>query len=174
MVKIRLRRMGQKHRPFYRIVVAKSTAGRGGSFIDVLGTYDPLTKPSTVKLDGEKSLEWLKSGAQPTETVARIFKREGVLEKFLTERPNSKKDFRFLDKRTAAISKSSVVEAPAAPAAEPVAPVVEAPVETAPVAEVPAAETVVAEVPETPAVVEEAAAPEEAPAEAAAEPTEEA
>ena len=177
MVKIRLRRMGQKHRPFYRIVVAKSTAARGGSFIDILGTYDPLTKPSTVKLDGEKSLEWLKSGAQPTETVARLLKREGVLEKFFTERPNSKKDYRFLDKRTAAISKKSVVESPAAPAPEPAAAVavVEAPVE-APVAEVAVEEAAVAEpVVEEAPVAEAVEAPvEEAVAEPAEAPAEEA
>lgn len=150
--------MGQKHRPFYRIVVAKSTAGRGGSFIEVLGTYNPLSKPSTVKLDSEKSLEWLKSGAQPTETVAYLLKREGVLEKFFTERPNAKKDYKFLDKRTAAMSRKSVVEAPVAapepekaPAAEVEAPaaVEEAPVveETAQVEEAPAAEEATPEEP---------------------------
>lgn len=170
--------------------MAKSTAARGGSFIDILGTYDPLTKPSTIKLNSEKSLQWLKSGAQPTETVARLFKREGVLEQFFTERPNSKKDYRFLDKRTAAISKKSVVEAPAAPAPEPVVAAVaepaveEAPVAEATVEEAPAAEPV-AEVAEAPAdvpveepvadVVEETAvATEEAPVEEPAPPTEEA
>ena len=167
--------MGQKHRPFYRIVVAKSTAGRGGSFIEVLGTYNPLTKPSTVKLDGEKSLEWLMSGAQPTETVAYLLKREGVLEKFFDERPNAKKSYKFLDKRTAAMSRKSVVETPVAP--EPVvAPVAEAKVEEAPV---PVAETVVAEAPvEEVAIVEaqveevavvEAPVVEETPVEAPAE-----
>ena len=130
--------MGNKHRPFYRIVVAKSTAGRGGSFIEVLGTYNPLTKPSTVQLDNDKSLEWLRNGAQPTETVAYLLKREGVLEKFFSERPNAKNSYKFLDKRTAAMSQASVVEAPVAvaepapaPAPEPVAAVEE----VAPVAE---------------------------------------
>ena len=110
--------MGNKHRPFYRIVVAKSAAGRGGSFIEVLGTYNPLTKPSTVNLDNDRSLEWLKNGAQPTETVAYLLKREGVLDKFLEERPQAKKSFKYLDKRTAAMSQKSVVEAQVAPAAK--------------------------------------------------------
>lgn len=130
MVKIRLRRMGQKHRPFYRIVVAKSTAGRGGSFIEVLGTYNPVSKPTAVTLDGEKSLHWLKQGAQPTETVAYLLQKEGVLDKFFAERPASKKAFRFLDKRTSAMSRKSVVEA--APVEAPKAEAPAAPVEAAP------------------------------------------
>lgn len=163
MVKIRLRRMGNKHRPFYRIVVAKSTAGRGGSFIEVLGTYNPVTKPTTVSLNGEKSLEWLMNGAQPTETVAYLLKKEGVLEKFFEARPNAKKDYRFLDKRTAMMSRKSAVEAVAAPAPEAPAKAEAAPVEEA-VAEAPAAEE---------PVVEEAAAPAEEPVAVAEAATEE-
>lgn len=163
--------MGNKHRPFYRIVVAKSTAGRGGSFIEVLGTYNPLTKPSTVELNGDRSLEWLKNGAQPTETVAYLLKREGVLEKFFTERPTAKGDYKFLDKRTAAMSRKSVVEAPvAAPAPAPaVEEAVVAP-EPAPVVEEPVAE-VVAEEPAAEATPEPVV---EEPAPAEAEPTAEA
>ncbi|MBS1721474.1 MAG: 30S ribosomal protein S16 [Armatimonadetes bacterium] len=163
MVKIRLRRIGNKHRPFYRIVVAKSTAGRGGSFIEVLGTYNPLTKPSTVKLDNDKSLEWLMNGAQPTETVAYLLKREGVLDKFLEARPAAKKSFKYLDKRTSMMSRKSVVEQPVAEAPAP-APVAEV------VAEAPPAEAVA----EAPAVEETAPVVEEAPAEAPAEPVAEA
>ena len=163
--------MGNKHRPFYRIVVAKSTAGRGGSFIEVLGTYNPLTKPSTVELNGDRSLEWLKNGAQPTETVAYLLKREGVLEKFFSERPTAKGDYKFLDKRTAAMSQKSVVEAPvAAPTAkveEAPAPVVAAP---EPVAEAPV-ETVAEE---APVAEPEVAAEPEAAVEAEAAPVEEA
>lgn len=140
--------MGQKHRPFYRIVVAKSTAGRGGSFIEVLGTYNPVTQPTTVKLDGDKSLEWLRNGAQPTETVAYLLKREGVLDKFFEERPNAKKDFRFLDKRTATMSKATAVEPVSAPEpAKTAEPVVAAP-EPEPVAEAPIATEEVAAEPE--------------------------
>jgi small subunit ribosomal protein S16 len=152
MVKIRLRRMGNKHRPFYRIVVTKSTAGRDGSFIEVLGTYNPLTKPSTVALDGDRSLHWLMSGAQPTETVAYLLKREGVLETFFGQRPKARADYKFLDKRTAAMSRKTVVDQ------TPAATVVEEPLaETA--ADEPVAEAV-AEEPAAEAAVEEAPAEE--------------
>jgi small subunit ribosomal protein S16 len=102
--------MGKKGNPFYRIVVAKSSAGRNGVFIEVLGTYDPLTQPSTVSIDAEKSLQWLLNGAQPTETVAYLLKREGVLDKFFELRPNAKRKFAFLDKRTAALSQKTAVD----------------------------------------------------------------
>lgn len=166
MVKIRLRRMGNKHRPFYRIVVSKSTAGRDGSFIEVLGTYNPLTKPSTVSLDGDRSLHWLMSGAQPTETVAYLLKREGVLDTFFGQRPKAKADYKFLDKRTAAMSrKTAVDQTPAAAVVEEAAPVVEEPKAEAAVeavAEEPVAEAPVEEPAATEPTVEEPAA--EAPA----------
>jgi small subunit ribosomal protein S16 len=157
MVKIRLRRMGNKHRPFYRIVVAKSDAGRSGAFIEVLGTYNPLTKPKTVELDGDKALEWLRKGAQPTETTAYLLKQKGVLEKLFEERPQAKKDYKFLDKRTAVMTQQSVVST----------------VATAVQAETPAPEAVVAEEAPVAEALAEANEPvaEEAPA---AEGTEEA
>lgn len=102
--------MGSKGNPFYRIVVAKSSAARNGAFVEVIGTYDPLTKPSTVKIDEEKAMHWLLTGAQPTETTAYLLKREGILDKFFELRPNSKKKFQFLDKRTAAISQRTAVD----------------------------------------------------------------
>jgi len=153
--------MGNKHRPFYRIVVAKSEAGRDGGFIEVIGTYDPInkdpqTKKSTVKLEGDRALHWLMNGAQPTETVAYILKREGVLEQYFGARPAAKKNFKFLDKRTATMSQKSVVE-PVATAATAVAEP-----EPEPVVEAPAAEPV-SEIAEP--VVEASA--DEAPAEAA-------
>lgn len=151
--------MGNKHRPFYRIVVAKSMAGRDGSFIENIGTYNPLTQPSTVKLEGDRALHWLMNGAQPTETVAYILKREGVLEKYFAERPKAKASYKFLDKTTSAMSRKSVVQAPAAEEA-PVA-VAEKTEEAAPVEE-PVAEAPVEE-PAAEAPAEEAAA--EAPAE---------
>ena len=77
-VKIRLRRMGQKKAPFYRIVVADSRSPRDGKFIDEIGTYDPNTEPSTYKVDEEKAKKWLSNGAQPTEVVAKIFKAAGI------------------------------------------------------------------------------------------------
>ncbi|MGN0988981.1 MAG: 30S ribosomal protein S16 [Eubacteriales bacterium] len=78
-VKIRLRRIGAKKNPFYRIVVADSRFPRDGRFIEELGTYDPQTEPSTVKLDAEKTAQWIKNGAQPTDTVRAILKKNGIL-----------------------------------------------------------------------------------------------
>lgn len=77
-VKIRLKRMGAKKSPFYRIVVADSRAPRDGRFIEELGYYNPLTEPKTVKVNAEKVNEWVKKGAKPTETVDRIFKENSV------------------------------------------------------------------------------------------------
>lgn len=137
MVKIRLARMGNKHRPFYRVVVQKSTAGRNSTAIEILGTFDPLTKPSTIKLNSERALHWLMEGAQPTETAARLLKREGILAEFFAKRPGAEKRFGFLDKTTAAMSKESVLAAPAEVKAEAKAEVAaEAPAEEAAPAEV--------------------------------------
>ncbi|MBO5645748.1 MAG: 30S ribosomal protein S16 [Clostridia bacterium] len=79
MVKIRLRRMGAKKAPFYRIVVADSRYPRDGRFIEELGTYDPKADPSAVKVDADKVREWIKNGAQPTETVRTLLKKENIL-----------------------------------------------------------------------------------------------
>ena len=78
-VKIRLRRMGAKKAPFYRIVVADSRYPRDGRCIEELGYYDPTKEPSVVKVDAEKAKTWLANGAQPTDTVRSILKKEGVL-----------------------------------------------------------------------------------------------
>ncbi len=77
-VKIRLKRMGQKKAPFYRIIVADSRSPRDGRFIEEIGTYDPSTEPSTVKVNDELAKKWLSNGAQPTDTVARLFKSAGI------------------------------------------------------------------------------------------------
>ena len=79
MVKIRLRRMGAHKKPFYRIVVADSRAPRDGRFIEELGYYDPMKKPADVKIDEEKAKKWLETGAQPTDTVRSLFKKNGVM-----------------------------------------------------------------------------------------------
>ena len=79
MVKIRLKRMGAKKTPFYRIVVADSRYPRDGRFIDQIGTYNPLTEPSTINVDNEKALKWLGLGAQPTDTVKELLKVSGVI-----------------------------------------------------------------------------------------------
>ena len=77
-VKIRLRRMGAKKNPFYRIVVADSRYPRDGRFIEEIGYYDPTTEPSTVKVDDEKAKKWMANGAQPTDTVKKLFDKTGV------------------------------------------------------------------------------------------------
>ena len=81
-VKIRLRRMGAKKRPFYRIVVADSRYPRDGRFIEEIGTYNPIVDPAEVKLDKEKAMNWLKNGATPTDTVRDILSKEGVMKEF--------------------------------------------------------------------------------------------
>ena len=77
-VKIRLRRMGQKKNPFYRIIVADSRSPRNGRFIEEIGTYDPNTDPSTFNVDEELAKKWLANGVQPTEVVGKIFKLAGI------------------------------------------------------------------------------------------------
>lgn len=77
-VKIRLRRMGSKKNPFYRIVVADSRAPRDGKFIEEIGIYNPLTEPTTFKVDNEKANDWILKGAKPTDTVNRLFENHNV------------------------------------------------------------------------------------------------
>ena len=79
MVKIRLRRMGAKKAPYYRIVVADARAPRDGRCIEEIGTYNPLTNPATITIDVEKAQTWIKNGAQPTDTVRGLLKKAGVL-----------------------------------------------------------------------------------------------
>ena len=78
MVKIRLRRIGKKKAPFYRIVVADARTSMQSNTLAEIGTYDPLKEPAEVKINEEKAKKWLKNGAQPTETVARLFKNAGI------------------------------------------------------------------------------------------------
>jgi small subunit ribosomal protein S16 len=78
-VRIRLKRMGAKKRPFYRLVVADSIAARDGRFIDTLGYYNPITEPAQIEIDKEKALSWLKKGAQPSDTARALLKKSGVL-----------------------------------------------------------------------------------------------
>ena len=79
MVKIRLKRMGAHKKPFYRIVVADSRSPRDGRFIEEIGYYDPMKKPADVKIDEEKAQKWLSTGAQPTDTVKSLFKKNGIM-----------------------------------------------------------------------------------------------
>lgn len=79
MVKIRLKRLGQKKAPFYRIVVADERSPRNGRNIDEIGTYDPNQEPAVVKVDEEAAKKWIANGAKPTDTVARLFKEAGII-----------------------------------------------------------------------------------------------
>ena len=78
-VKIRLKRLGSKKNPFYRVVVADERSPRDGRFIEEIGYYNPMTEPKTIKVDGEKAKQWIANGAQPTDTVKALLKKEGVL-----------------------------------------------------------------------------------------------
>ena len=80
-VKIRLRRMGAKKAPFYRVVVADARSPRDGRFIEEIGTYNPLKNPGEIKIDEEKAQKWLSNGAQPTDTVRALLKKSGCLDK---------------------------------------------------------------------------------------------
>jgi small subunit ribosomal protein S16 len=86
LVKIRLRRVGAKKKPSYRLVVADARAPRDGAFIEVIGHYNPLTKPETIVIDGEKAQSWLKQGAQPTATATKLLLKAGI-----TQKPKSAK-----------------------------------------------------------------------------------
>ena len=88
-VKLRLKRMGAKKRPFYRIVAADSRSPRDGRFIETVGTYNPLTDPAEIKVDEEKAMKWLLDGAKPSDTVRDLLSKAGVMTKFHNER-NSK------------------------------------------------------------------------------------
>ena len=79
-VKIRLKRMGMKKMPFYRVVVADERAPRDGRFIEEIGYYDPMTEPATIKFDVEAAKQWLANGAQPTDTVKVLLKKSGIIE----------------------------------------------------------------------------------------------
>jgi small subunit ribosomal protein S16 len=167
LVKIRLARKGSHKRPFYRIVVAEESHRRDGRFIEIVGTYDPLSKPAGVEVKSEAVLKWLSQGAQPTDTVRRILANCGVwahwrsvqagqaelgdltgrvtgeLERKRTDRPSKKAVAKIAQKaeeaKAAAEAAPEEALAEEAPAAE--APAEEAPAEEAPAAEAPADET---------------------------------
>ena len=80
-LKIRLTRLGDKKAPFYRVVVADSRSPRDGKYIDIIGTFNPLTDPAEIKIDAEKANKWLKNGAQPTETAKELLVKSGVIER---------------------------------------------------------------------------------------------
>ena len=82
MVKIRLRRVGTRNKPMYRVVVADVRSPRDGAFIEIIGHYNPLTEPETFAIDEEKALKWLSYGAKPTDTALRLLSKAGVMDKF--------------------------------------------------------------------------------------------
>lgn len=138
-VKIRLRRMGSKKAPFYRVVVADSRYPRDGRFIEEIGYYNPVSEPKVVEIDGEKAKAWIAKGAQPTDGVVKLLENEGIIER-------TEKNWERKAKEDAA--KNEKIEARKAAAAERRA-------QEAPAEEAPAEET----------AAEEPAAEEEAPAE---------
>ena len=85
-VKLRLKRMGAKKAPFYRVVAADARSPREGRFIETVGTYNPLANPAEIKIDEELAIKWLKNGATPTDTVRNIFSKAGIMEKFAKEK----------------------------------------------------------------------------------------
>lgn len=89
-VKLRLKRMGKKQAPFYRVVVADSRSPRDGKTIDEVGYYDPTKNPAEIKIDAEKTINWLKNGAQPTDTVRSILSNQGIMKKYHEEKMVSK------------------------------------------------------------------------------------
>lgn len=152
MVKIRLRRMGAKKRPFYRLVVADSRSPRDGRFIEQLGVYDPLTEPATVEIDAERVKEWMSKGAQPSDAARILLRQEGLI-KSAAPAAARKPSTRTQEKTAAREKARAEKEAAAAAAAE--------------------AEAAAAAEAEASAVEEEPAAAEDEPAaaeEAAAEP----
>ena len=86
MVRLRSQRYGSKKNPFYRIVATDSRNPRDGRYIEVVGTYNPLTNPATIKFDTEKVMKWLKAGAKPTDTLKSLLTKEGLIVKFLEEK----------------------------------------------------------------------------------------
>ncbi len=90
-VKIRLRRMGTKKTPFYRVVIADSRAARDGRFVESIGTYDPRQQPMAVKIDEEKALRWLARGAQPTDTVRALLSKAGLIKRFAESKAAAKR-----------------------------------------------------------------------------------
>lgn len=85
-VKLRLKRMGKKRHPFYRVVAADSRSPRDGRIIESIGTYDPNTNPATIKIDTELAVKWINNGAQPTDTVRSLLSKSGVLKKMHDEK----------------------------------------------------------------------------------------
>jgi small subunit ribosomal protein S16 len=137
MVRMRLRRVGKRKQPIYRVVVADSRSPRDGRFIEVIGQYKPLNNPSEIALDEEKALDWLRKGAQPSGSVTALLKRTGVWSTFVADkgpakRPPTKRRKAAAEVRAKADAEAAKAAADeAAAGAEPASQAAEAPAETA-------------------------------------------
>ena len=110
-VKLRLKRMGKTHQPFYRIVAADSRSPRDGRFIETVGTYNPVKGSEVVTIDEEKVLTWLKNGAQPTDTVRSIFVKQGIMKKYAnTKAPAKKKEKKEVVKKETPAKKTTAAK----------------------------------------------------------------
>jgi len=127
MVKIRLRRVGSKKKPSYRLVVADSRAPRDGAFISIIGYYNPLTDPETVVIDEEKALNWLRQGAQPTDTAARLLAKAGIIEESEARKEKIKAGVAAEPKARKQKAKAGIREKPKASKEEPKVSVTEEP-----------------------------------------------
>ena len=127
MVKIRLRRVGTKKRPSYRLVVANARAPRDGAFISIIGHYNPLTDPETIVIDEEKARHWLEQGAQPTDTAARLLAKAGIIEEPLARKEKIKTDITAKPKASKKKAKTGITEKPEASKEEPKASIIEEP-----------------------------------------------
>ena len=88
MIKLRLQRFGTKKKPFYRVVAADSKKPRDGRYLEIVGVYDPTKEPAFVEIDQEKTMKWLRLGAQPTDTVRSLFNKAGIIKQFVAEKNN--------------------------------------------------------------------------------------
>jgi len=127
MVKIRLRRVGSKKKPSYRLVVADARAPRDGAFINIIGYYNPLTDPETVVIDEEKALKWLRQGAQPTATAARLLAKAGIIEESEARKEKIKAGIAAEPKARKKKAKADIREKPKASKEEPQANITEEP-----------------------------------------------
>jgi small subunit ribosomal protein S16 len=127
LVKIRLRRVGAKKKPSYRLVVADARAPRNGAFITIIGHYNPLTDPETIVVDREKALTWLRQGAQPTATAARLLAKAGITEESEARKEKIKTSIAAKPKASKKKTKAGVTEKPKASKEEPEASTTEEP-----------------------------------------------
>ena len=127
MIKIRLRRVGAKNRPSYRLVVADVRAPRDGAFITIIGHYNPLTDPETVVIDEEKARHWLGQGAQPTDTAARLLAKVGIIEESEARKEKIKAGITATPKASKKKAKTGVTEEPETIKEEPEASITEKP-----------------------------------------------